>query len=74
MRTAKTLIRLVGCPGRSESSLGAHVILFVLSCAGYFFLSSLGPVGTFFLYLGKNRCLRAYADLQNAMQSYEESQ
>ena len=24
MRTAKTLIRLGGCPGRSESSLGAH--------------------------------------------------
>ena len=24
MRTAKTLIRLGGCPGRSESSLGAQ--------------------------------------------------
>ena len=34
MRTAKTLIRLGGCPGWSESSLGALVILLVLSCAG----------------------------------------
>ena len=34
MRTAKTLIRLGGCPGWSESSLGAHVILLVLSCGG----------------------------------------
>ena len=33
MRTAKTLIRLGGCPGWSESSLGA-VILLVLSCRG----------------------------------------
>ena len=33
MRTAKTLIRLGGCPGWSESSLGAHS-LFVLSCRG----------------------------------------
>ena len=28
------LIRLGGCPGWSESSLGAHVILLVLSCGG----------------------------------------
>ena len=34
MRTAKTLIRLDGCPGRSESLLGAHAILLVLSCGG----------------------------------------
>ena len=34
MRTAKTLIRLGGCPGWPESSLGAHAILLVLSCAG----------------------------------------
>ena len=27
MRTANTLIRLGGCPGGSESSLGAHAIL-----------------------------------------------
>ena len=31
MRTAKTLIRLAGCPGWSESSLCAKVILLVLS-------------------------------------------
>ena len=31
---AKTLIRLGGCPGWSESSRGAHAILLVLSCAG----------------------------------------
>ena len=35
MRTAKTQSRLGGCPSWSESSLGAHVILLVLSCAGY---------------------------------------
>ena len=34
MRTAKTLIRLGRCPGWSQSSLGAHVILLVLSCHG----------------------------------------
>ena len=33
MRTAKTLIRLGGCPGWSESSLGAQVVLLVLSCS-----------------------------------------
>ena len=38
MRTAKTLIRLGGCPGWSESSLGAHAILLVLSrCGSYLF-------------------------------------
>ena len=40
-RTAKTLIRLGGCPGWSEPSLGAYAILLVLSCAGSF-ESSLG--------------------------------
>ena len=33
-RTAKTLIRLGGCPGWSESSLGTKVILLVLSWGG----------------------------------------
>ena len=33
-RTAKTLIRLCGCSGWSESSLGAHAILLVLSWGG----------------------------------------
>ena len=30
------LIRLGGCPGRSESLLGTHANLLVLSCAGSF--------------------------------------
>ena len=34
MRSAKTLIRLGGCPGWSESSLGAHATLLVLSWGG----------------------------------------
>ena len=34
MRTVKTLIRLGGCPGWSEFSLGAHAILLVLSWGG----------------------------------------
>ena len=34
MRTAKNLIRLGGCPGWSESSLGAEVILLVWSYGG----------------------------------------
>ena len=34
---AKTLIRLGGCPGWSESSLGAHAISFVLSWGGSYF-------------------------------------
>ena len=34
MRTSKTLIRLGGCPGCSESSVGAHAILLVLSRGG----------------------------------------
>ena len=34
IRTAKNLIRLGGCPGLSEVSLGAHVSLFVLSWGG----------------------------------------
>ena len=32
--TAKTLIRLGGCPGWCESLLGVHAILLVLSCTG----------------------------------------
>ena len=34
MRTAETLIRLGRCPGWSESSLGPHAILLVLSWVG----------------------------------------
>ena len=39
MRTAKNLIRLGGCPGCSESSLGEHAILLVLSRGGSYVLS-----------------------------------
>ena len=39
--TVKTLIRLDRCPGWSESSLGAHVILLVLSCGGSYVLLQL---------------------------------
>ena len=38
MRTVKTLIRLGGCPGWSESSLGAHASLLVLSWGGSYIL------------------------------------
>ena len=43
MWTAKTLIRLGGCPDWYVSSLGAHAILLVLSCAGSYssYLSTL---------------------------------
>ena len=34
MRTAKTLIRLGGCPSWSESSLGAQSFFFFFSCRG----------------------------------------
>ena len=34
----KTLIRLAGCPGWSESSLGAHAMLLVLSQCGSIFI------------------------------------
>ena len=36
---AETLIRLGRCPGWSESSLGAHAILLVLSCVAHFFFA-----------------------------------
>ena len=38
MRTVKTLIRLGGCPGWSESSLGARASLLVLSWGGSYVL------------------------------------
>ena len=41
MRTAKTLIRMGGCPGWSESLLGAHAILLVLSWSGSFYSCAL---------------------------------
>ena len=39
MQIEKTLIRLGGCPGWSESSLGAQVILLVLSWGGSILLT-----------------------------------
>ena len=50
-RTAKTLIRLGGCPGWSESSLGTKVILLVLSWGGSkcFFLESTYAAHTHFI-------------------------
>ena len=36
LQTAKALIRLGGCQGWSESSLGAQAILLVFSCSGAF--------------------------------------
>ena len=36
VHTVKSLIRLSGCPGWSESMLDAHVSLLVLSCGGSF--------------------------------------
>ena len=47
MQTGKTLIRLDGCPGWSESSLGAQVILLVLSCCDSFWLETGKPWMTF---------------------------
>ena len=44
--TAKTLIRLCGCPGWSESSLGAHAILLVLSRCGSYYMYSEDPFRT----------------------------
>ena len=38
MRTAKTLIRLGGCPGWSESSLGAHSFCWFCHVAAHMFL------------------------------------
>ena len=40
MRTAKTLIKLGGCPGWSESLLGTHAISLVLSWCSSFYQSS----------------------------------
>ena len=38
LSSQKRLIRLGGCPGWSESSLGTHAIFLVLSCSNSFFL------------------------------------
>ena len=44
MRASKTLIRLGGCPGLSESLLGAHAIVLVLSAHIYSYILSVGIV------------------------------
>ena len=50
MWTAKTLIRLGGCPGWSEFSLGAHAILLILSWGSsylFLFFSKIHILGSF---------------------------
>ena len=59
MQTAKTLIRLGGCPGWSESSLGARANLLVLSCAGSY--------GMFSDFLDKPRILHLHKQILAAM-------
>ena len=49
MWTVKALIRQGGCPGWSESSLGAEEILLVLSCGGSIFSSHWTILTDFFL-------------------------
>ena len=82
MQTAKTLIRLGGCPGSSESSLGAHVILLVLSCCGSyrtpFLMAWLHylPLGFQMenLYLGDRQSLEAARSELAAVQVKNEKQ
>ena len=54
MWTAETLIRLGGCPGWSESSQGAHVILLVLSWGGSNVFSNLDRLRFFLLFFSFN--------------------
>ena len=55
-RTAKTLIRLRGCPGWYWSSLGAHVILLVLLKGGSFFLLTKLTFGSVAVFRYSGRC------------------
>ena len=59
MRTAKTLLRLGGCPGCSESLLGAHAILLVLSRGGSYCYKGENPEFQFYesILLEKTDCL-----------------
>ena len=50
MGTAKCLIRLGGCQGWSESSVGARAILLVLSWGGSFYLSASFTVLCIFIF------------------------
>ena len=49
---AKTLIRLRGCVGWSDSSLGAHTFLLVLSCCGSFLVLLFSGVSSVFTDVG----------------------
>ena len=67
MWTAKTLIRLGRCPGWSESLLGAHAILLVLSWGGSFEYSSyslsfMPHVQTIPLWPSKGLCMKKKYD------------
>ena len=66
MRTAKTLIRLGGCPGWSESSLGAHATLLVLSWGGSYNVS--GLTVRFYEPHNDNTCFMSYANNKDADQ------
>ena len=57
MWTAKTLIRLGGRPGWSESSLGAHAILLVLSCCGWNCLLFQGVSSCILNFFGIMACI-----------------
>ena len=55
---AKTQIRLGGCPGWSESSLGAHAILLVLSRSGSISFSSIPTgIGSLATHTHSNLCM-----------------
>ena len=61
----RLFIRLGGCPGWSESSLGAHVILLVMSWGGSFYCHTakqlfrkIAPI-TFFYFTAFKKCIRA---------------
>ena len=59
MRTAKTLIRLGGCPGWSESLLGAHATLLVLSRGG-----------SYHTEFGNNVLIKSYGQINYPLQCF----
>ena len=62
-RIAKTLIRLGGCPGWSESSLGAHSFCLFLSCRGsYWHLAMLNSSKSNSKSKGHNYFIRNYKE------------
>ena len=58
-RTAKALVRLGGYPGWSESWLGAHVILLVLSWDGSFIVIIVDDNGVYQFYQFCHQIVRA---------------